>query len=137
MITLEQFLKAAEFKITEGSRYTWDCFGHDAYSLDSWDREKDYTFSITFDTVTQEVYQVQAYDYKRNRAYRMTNPAYKKAHNDECLRRGVVDCAWEDDSGSPIDYVILSLMKIAHSKDITFNQLVAEVIQQVIDQETA
>jgi hypothetical protein len=110
MITLKEFLEAVNYRITEGSAYQWQCYGPNAYSLDSWNGEHNgYSFSIIFDTVTQEIYQAQAHDYSRCRAYRIFNPAFKTQFQEECQQRNVVDCAWEEDDGSPINYTELEV----------------------------
>jgi hypothetical protein len=98
MITLKEWMEVVGYRITEGSGYSWECFGTHAYSLDSWDGDHDgHSFSITFDQKTQEVYEVQAHDFRNQRAYRMINPDYVKKHNKEAQRR---DCslneAWEN-----------------------------------------
>ena len=170
MITLKQFMEAVDYRITEGSAYQWQCFGPDAYCLDSWNGEQDgHTVSIIFDTRTQEVYQVMAYDYHRDRAYRMTNPDYKADFDAECEDRDVLDQAWELDNGTPVKYVDLEVeedflekvraivndldydtrvqvpvnftdeelfqyMKMAHERDITFNQLVEDALRAAIEE---
>lgn len=105
MITLKQWMEVCNYRITEGSEYCWECYGSNAYRLDSWNGDQDgHTISIIFDTRTQEVYEVTAYDYKRERAYRMINPAYRDAFNEEVKSRDVTDEAWEDDYGNPVKY---------------------------------
>jgi hypothetical protein len=169
MITLKQFMETVDYRITEGSDYQWQCFGSDAYCLDSWNGEQDgHTISIIFDTRDQTVYQVMAYDYNLGRAYRMTNPDFKEAFDAECENRDVLDMAWEDDAGEPIKYVdleveedflekaqaivegtdydtrvripvefsdeeLLTYMKMAHDRDMTFNQFVEEAIKSAIE----
>ena len=98
MITLKEWMEIVGYRITEGSDYCWDCYGPNAYQLDSWSGSNDgYSFTINFDTVTQVVYEVQAHDYANNRAYRLRNPAYTEGHDAEAEDR---DCppneAWED-----------------------------------------
>jgi hypothetical protein len=106
MITLKDFMEFTNYRITEGSNYGWQCYGSNAYMLDSWNGNQDgHSFSIIFDTKTQEVYEVQAHDYVHNRAYRMINPDFIKKHKKESKRR---DCnkneAWED-----VDYIDLEV----------------------------
>lgn len=98
MLTLKQFMELVNYRITEGSQYTWNCFGPNAYRLDSWNSDPEgHTITVVFDTVTQVVYQVEAHDYRNNRSYRLNNPLYLKAHNDESLSKGVdPDIAWDD-----------------------------------------
>jgi len=165
MLTLKEFVELIDYKITEGSKYQWDCFGPNAYTLDSWDGDyQGHSFSILFDTQTQVVYQVEAHDYKNNRAYRMMNADFSSAYTAECLHRGVnekeatedvdfVDLDIVDDfiqkslairAGEdydtrvsiPIDMPeaeLMVLFKMAHKRDITFNQLMIEVLQEAID----
>jgi len=112
MITIKQFMETVGYRITEGSTYQWQCFGDNAYCLDSWNGEQDgHTVSIIFDTRNQTVYQVMAYDYSRDRAYRMTNPDFKAAFDRECEDRDVLDQAWELDDGTPVKYVDLDVVE--------------------------
>lgn len=104
---MQDFMEVVDYRITEGSDYLWTCFGDDAkpYSLSAWNQEHDgWSFNIVFDTGTQDVYMVEACDYKHNRAYRLINPDwvqdyrnYAKAHNPE-----FIDQAWDD-----VDFVDL------------------------------
>lgn len=170
MITLKDFMEAVDYRITEGSAYQWQCFGPDAYCLDSWNGDQEgHTVSIIFDTRTQEVYQAMAYDYSRDRAYRMTNPDYKSDFDAECKDREIIDQAWELDDGTPINYVdleveddflekvhaivndedydtrvqvpveftddeLLVYMKMAHERDMTFNEFVEMALRAAIDE---
>lgn len=110
MITLKDFMEVCNYRITEGSEYGWGCFGHNAYCLDSWNGDQEgHTVSIVFDTGTQNVYQVTAYDYARERAYRWTDPGFKSAFDAECSDREILDTAWEREDGSPVNYVDLDV----------------------------
>lgn len=170
MITLKQFMETVDYRITEGSDYGWQCFGSNAYCLDSWNGDhKGHTVSIIFDNKDQTVYQVMAYDYANDRAYRMTNPNFKADFDAECQERDVLDIAWEDDEGNPIKYVdleveedflekatniamgidydqrvqvpvefsdeeLLTYMKMAHDRDMTFNAFVEMALRAAIDE---
>jgi len=166
MITIKEFMEICDYKITEGSEYCWQCYGPNAYRLDSWNQDQEgHTVSIVFDTRNHVIYEATAYDYKRNRAYRLINPDYKFAHDDEAAGRGVdINQAWDDvnyiDLDVDDDFIqkalaivadedydtrvsvsveftdeeLLTYMKIAHDRDITFNQLVEEALQAAIDE---
>jgi hypothetical protein len=86
------------YRITEGSAYGWQCYGSDAYALDSWNGDHDgHSFTVIFDTKDQTVYEVQVHDYVHNRAYRMINPDFQKKNKKEARRRDVnKDEAWDD-----------------------------------------
>lgn len=100
MITLKEFMEVVDYRITEGSDFTWHCFGEDArpYTLSAWNQEHDgYSFNITFDTNTQVVYMVESCDYKHNRAYRILNPDYSKQYQDYAKKHNedYANVAWD------------------------------------------
>lgn len=110
MITMQDWMELVNYRITEGSDYGWQCYGHNAYQLDSWNGKQDgHSLGVLFDNKTQVVYEVQAHDYVNGRAYRMINPDYVDAHKNECATRGSIDCAWEDDEGNPVEYIDLDV----------------------------
>ena len=168
MINIKEWMELVDYKITEGSDYGWDCYGPYSYTLDSWNRvhgKGGYSFSITFSTKSQKVYEVSVCDYTNDRAYRMINPKFQEKHRKEALARNVnLDEAWDD-----VDYVdldvlddfiqkalairagesydtrvsiqvdfsdedLLQYMKIAHERDITFNQLVEDALRHAIEE---
>ena len=166
MITMQEWMEVVGYRITEGSDYCWECYGTHAYTLDSWNQDHDgHSFSITFDTKTQEVYEVMAHDYKHQRAYRMINPDYYKKHKKECKRKDVnLSEAWEDvdyvdldveddfiqkclaiHAGEdydtrvqvPVDFSdedLLKYMKMAHERDMTFNEFVEEALRHALQE---
>ena len=111
MITMKEWMELVGYRITEGSTYMWQCYGSDAYALDSWNGEQDgHSFTVIFDTKDQTVYEVQAHDYVHNRAYRMINQDFCKKNKKEAKRRDVdKDLAWEHDDGTPLNYVDLEV----------------------------
>ncbi len=107
MLTLKEWMEVIDYRITEGSDYCWTCFGNKPYTLSSWNGDHDgYSFNITFDTGTQEVYMVESCDYKHNRAYRLINPDWVKAYNDYADRENpeYKNVAWDN-----VDYVDLEV----------------------------
>jgi hypothetical protein len=166
MITIKEWMELTDCKISEGSSYGWSCYGPYSYSLDSWNgvhNDGGYSFSITFSTKSQKVYEVSVCDYTNNRAYRMINPKFQDKHRKEAMERGVNSKeAWDD-----VDYIDLEvdddfiqkclaikagesydtrvqvpldlpeeslyeLMRMAHEKDITLNQLVESLLREFI-----
>jgi len=164
MITVKEWMELVDYRITEGSAYGWQCYGADAYMLDSWNGEQDgHSFTIIFDTKTQVVYEAQAHDYVHNRAYRMINEDFRKKNKKEARRRAVnKDQAWDDvdyvdldvdddfiqkalaiRAGEdydtrvlvPVDFSdeeLLTYMKMAHERDMTFNAFVEQALREVI-----
>jgi hypothetical protein len=102
MITMKEWMELVGYRITEGSDYMWQCYGSNAYALDSWNGEQDgHSFTVIFDTKDQTVYEVQAHDYVHDRAYRMINEDFRKKNKKEAKKRDIdKDNAWDD-----VDYV--------------------------------
>lgn len=121
MITLKEWMEVVGYRITEGSDYGWNCYGPNAYQLDSWNGEQNgHSFNIVFDTITQVVREVQAHDYANNRAYRLRNAAFIKAHDQEATERGCnINEAWED-----VNYIELEVIEdwIEKAEAIISNQ---------------
>jgi hypothetical protein len=168
MITIKEWMELVDYKITEGGDYGWQCFGPNAYRLDSWNGvhgKGGYSFSIVFSTKSQKVYEVSTCDYTNDRAYRMINPDYVKKHIKEAKARNVnLNEAWDDVDYVDLDVVddfiqkclairagedydtrvqvpvdfsdeeLLHYMKIAHERDITFNQLVEQALRFALDE---
>ncbi len=101
MITLKEFMEVVDYRVTEGSDFTWHCFGDEArpYTLSAWNQDHEgWSFNITFDTGDQTVYMVEACDYKHQRAYRLINPDWQKSYTDYAKQHVLkyVDQAWDD-----------------------------------------
>ena len=152
MITLKEWMEVSNYRITEGSDY--NAYGG-AYALTSWNGDQDgYSLEIIFDQKTQTVYEVQACDYKHNRAYRLINPAHKQVGRDDEAWDDTrwIDLEADDDwiqkaqaivAGRdydtritvPIDLTdqeLLALMKLAHERDVTLNHLVDQVLREAM-----
>lgn len=92
MLTLKDWMEAVNYRISEGSDYQWNCYGYNAYSLDSWDGDQEgVSATVVFDTGDQTVYQVEVYDYSEGRAYRLIHPDFRDAYKKEVKHRGVED----------------------------------------------
>ena len=164
MITMKEWMELVNYRITEGSDFCWQCYGSNAYHLDSWNGEQDgHSFTIIFDTKDQTVYEVQAHDYVHQRAYRMVNEDFRKKMKKEAKRRDInrnqawddvdyIDLEVDDDfiqkclaiaAGEdydtrvsvPVDFSdeeLLQYMKLAHERDMTFNQFVEEALRYAL-----
>lgn len=97
-LSLRDFMEVVNYRISEGNTYGWNCYGPNAYSMDSWNGDHDgYSLSVVFDTATQTVYEMSACDYKRSRAYRWIHPVWRKAYEIEAKNHEVsMDAAWDD-----------------------------------------
>jgi hypothetical protein len=161
MITIENFLNTVGHRISGGSEYQWECFGHNARYLDSEFPDR-YCASIVFDTQTQVVYEATVCDYSANRAYRWTRPDFKSAYDAEAQHRNADQEAWDTVGYTDLDVAedfltkaeaivngqsydtrvsvplemsddeMLRLMTMAHEQDITLNQLVEQILTVAI-----
>ena len=151
MITLKEWMELVEFKITEGSYYYCNVEG--LFLLHSWNGDQDgHSFNIIFDpTDNQKVYAVEACDFKNKRAYRLKDPTLDVDNQawDGC---DFVDLESEDDfmqkaiairDGEDYDTRVVipldlsekdcyNLMKMAHERDMTFNNFVAMIIEEAV-----
>jgi len=108
MITLQQFFETTSYRITEGDRYGWDCYGENAHQLSAWNGVHGaggWSANVVFDTQNQTVYEVEVCDYTNDRAYRVINPDFKADHDREGEDRGELgNQAWDD-----VDYTDLDV----------------------------
>jgi len=158
MLTLKQWMKLVDYRVTEGS--DWNCNIPGLYSLTSWNGYHDgYSSNIVFDPAdNQRVYLVEVCDYKNGRAYRLTvaDAAGVKIETDQQAWDNVdfVDLEVDEDFVEKVQAIIagetydtrvkipvefsdeelLKYMKIAHDLDITFNQLVEQAIREAVKQ---
>ena len=153
MITLKEWMEVANYRITEGSEYF--AYGG-AYALTSWSGGQDgYSLEIIFDQKTQVVYEAQACDYNHNRAYRLINEDYKDESrddqawddtkwidlesDDDWIQKALAIVAGEDYDtrvSIPIDLPeeeLMVLFKMAHERDMTFNDFVEQVLREQLE----
>ena len=99
MLSMKEWMELVDYKVTEGDRYGWSCFGPNSHQLASWNGVHGaggYSFNIVFSTNSHKVYSVEVCDYTNDRAYRMINPDYVKKHEKEAKNRGVnLTEAWD------------------------------------------
>ena len=89
---LRDYLEAINYRITGGSDYQWTCFGPNARYLDCDDStyaSGTYSVVAIFDSETQEVYSVEAWDYTNDRTYRWIDPDYIGAYKKACKKHDV------------------------------------------------
>ena len=168
MILIKEWMELVDYKITEGDTYGWQCYGPNAYQLNSWNGvhgKGGHSFSIVFSTKSQKVYEVSMCDYTNDRAYRMINTKFQEKHRKEAMERGVnLNEAWDDVDYVELDVVddfiqkalairagedydtrvqvevdfsdeeLLQYMKLAHQRDMTFNELVEEALRHAISE---
>ena len=154
MLTLKEWMELVDYKITEGSDY----YSGDKvlYSLTSWNEHQDgYSFNIVFDPKEDQlVYAVEACDYKHNRAYRRKIAGYaydsdqawddvnfvELEQDDDFIQKSLAIKAGEDYDtrvSIPVEFSdeeLLTYMKMAHERDITFNQFIEEALREMLEE---
>ena len=83
-LKLKDFLNVVDFRVTDSGKFLWPCYGENALALDSWNGKHDkegMSIHCIFDTETTCVYEMQAWDYSRNREYRWIDPDYVNAYH--------------------------------------------------------
>ena len=155
MISLKEWMEVANYRITEGGDYF--AYGG-AYALTSWNGDQDgYSIEIIFSPRTQEVYEVQACDYKHNRAYRLVHGDYRDEKlndeawdntnwidlesDDDWIQKALSIVAGEDYDTRvtiPLDLPeaeLMVLFKAAHAEDMTFNDFVEKILREKLADE--
>jgi hypothetical protein len=148
-------MEVANYRITEGGDYF--AYGG-AYALTSWSGDQDgYSIEIIFSPRTQEVYEVQACDYKHNRAYRLVHGDYRDEKlndeawddvnwvdlesDDDWIQKALSIVAGEDYDTRvtiPLDLPeaeLMVLFKQAHAADMTFNDFVEKILREKLADE--
>jgi hypothetical protein len=110
---LSEVIKAAKFKIDEGSEYLWNCYGVNARLLD-FSKDKNAidegSVSCVFDDKTQQVYEVTIFT-RDNKSYRWIDPDYVDALKNECNKRDIPFEFWGDDNEN-------KWVNLDHTKDV-------------------
>lgn len=159
----QELIEANNFEITGGSEYQWQCFGFNARYLDFDQEDRfsincvfdtaDHTVYIieAWDYVNHREYRwinpgyIEAY----KEACKENEVDFRESFdNNKFIDLEVVEDMFEKIQGIrneeeydtrvrvPIDFSdseLLELMKLAHEKDITFNQLVEEALSVAIE----
>jgi hypothetical protein len=162
MITVQNFTEAINFQITGGSSYGWDCFGPDARWLDSEEPKQytaniviagpDRTVCIAelHDYVNSRSYRWinpahrAAYLFEsaergvdHEEAYEGVRFTEVEAEDFLSKTASMVSGRFDYDArvSVPIDLPdeeLFALMKMAHERDITLNQLIEQILEEVI-----
>lgn len=152
MLTLKEWMELVDCRITEGGDYYTNIQG--LYSLSAWNEDHEgWSFFVAFDPRdNQRVYVVEVCDYANNRAYRLKDPEIKLdkqawddvdfvelESDDDFIQKGLAIKAGEEYDtrvSVPLDLpddMLFDLMKQAHERDITLNQLMEEVLLNAIE----
>jgi hypothetical protein len=161
MITLKEWMELVDYRITGGSEFQWDCFGSDARYLDCddnhastsviFDSVDQTVYQVTvYDYERNRAYRMINPDYKLGHA---DEAAGRDVESDQAWDEvKYIDLETDEDfmakaraiiSGQdydtrvqvPVDFSdeeLLTYMKLAHERDITFNQLVEEALREAI-----
>jgi hypothetical protein len=106
-ITIKDFMECVKYKLDDGGKYGWDCYGFGSFSLDFYNHKKG-SVSIVFDTKDQTVYELSVCDYVKNVAFKWINKNFIEKHNRELKKRGYKeDQAWDE-----VNYQLVNIEQI-------------------------
>ena len=162
MLTLPEFLELIEHRVTGGSEFQWRCYGNLAQVIDSdganhsfsvvFDRDDQEVYEVTVcDYANNRAYRMIDPDFKSghdNEAAARDVPANQAWDDvryvdldvdDDFIQKGLairdskpydtriqLDLDLDDD-------LLFGLMKLAHQRDITLNQLIEQILREMID----
>lgn len=159
MITMRKFFELIDYRVNEGSDYGWQCYGAYAHAIDSvadcaemsmiFDRRTQTVYEVTVhDYRNDRSYRMIHPDYQTAHAAEATkrgvaaDQAWDSVKfveldaDDDFVQKAQSILAGEDYDtriSIPIelpDSELLSLFKIAHERDIKFNDFVTEILEQ-------
>lgn len=110
-------MDAIKYKICDGASFGGECYGKFVYMLDFYNDKG--SACVVFDTKNQVIYEVSACDYKKNAAYKWTNPKFLAKRNKEMKSRGFKeDQAWDEVNYQPVntDKIIKFVKMVANRK---------------------
>lgn len=164
MLTLKEWMELVDYKINEGWEHQWQCYGHQAQGLDStcdeysstiiFDRETQIVYEVQMhDYRNDRAYRMINPDFEQ--AHR--NEADSKSVNHKQAWDSVdfVDLEVDDDfiqkclsikAGEDYDTRVsvplnlpddelFMLMRMAHDRDLTFNEFVEDILWKAINEE--
>lgn len=89
---LKKVLKMFDYRISEGSKFLWQCFGNNVWTLD-FNNPDDYrnSVSVVYDTITTKVYYMSfsCANAPDDGYFSWVDPEYEVAHRREEQKRGV------------------------------------------------
>jgi hypothetical protein len=157
---LKKVLKLFDYRITEGGKFLWKCFGDNVWTLD-FNSAEDYRngVSVTYDTVTTKVYYMTFSCAAGDTSYTWVDPDYEVAYGKERKARNIEsnDCqcyskesfltmALDAYQGKTPDFDLAldvdlnlgqddyqALLIMAAERRISFDQLVNEVFETAIN----
>ena len=161
MITLREFFELIDYRINEGSNYGWQCYGDHAHTIDctdehyclavTFDRQDQTVYEVTVcDYRNSRAYRMINSDhqaaYRAEADQRGVNARQAWDHVDYVDLETVEDFVgkaqaimagqlYDTRVSIPIDLSeneLLALFKLAHQRDMTFNDFIMEILEQRI-----
>lgn len=154
---IEHFLQAVNYQINESSNFLWRCFGDGVKLLDTVVLDEGISASCTFHPTTRKVFSIELWcdcvdANLLKETYTWIDPEFLELYKEEHLKRGVA----LDDIVLPLEDILtkirqafrteietldvnidpelhLELFKLAHERDISFNEYIVEILRKQID----
>jgi len=161
MLSLRDFFELIDYHITEGSDYGWQCYGGHAHAIDStadnysltviFDRQNQTVYEVTVcDYRNDRAYRMIHPDYESAHGAEAqergvdADQAWDEAEyvdletEQDFVEKAQAIIAGEDYDtriSIPIDlpeHELLELFKMAHARDMTFNDFIVEIVSEKI-----
>ena len=101
---LMEAIQAFDARISSGSEYQWNSYGHHARFLNFVDRDGLECASIVYDCQLFKVYEMDLFVPGQPQAFRWIDPEFQKDYLAECKRRKIQqDIAWDDVKYTEVD----------------------------------
>ena len=112
---LMKVIEAFEARISGGSEYQWECYGHHARYIDFSDRDGLECGCVIHDSHDYRVYEVHVVVPGQDQAFRWIDPDFRPTYEKECNKRKINDnIAWDDVKWLDVDEVTI----LAYAKDV-------------------
>jgi hypothetical protein len=117
-VNIKDFMEAVKFKIDEGCKHQWDCFGPDACMI-GWNKEDNSASAgIVYDSKIGLVYSMEVWDNLNDKVYRWIRPEFTRKVKKEYASRGFKFSIAVD----PIKYIETSPSNILKKLDTAFKR---------------
>lgn len=97
---LADWLAITDGQVTEGSEFSWTCYGNRAYSMSYWNGfhgEAELSTHVVYDRDTFDVFETDVFDGNKNKAYVWRCPGYATAYKQELNANSPgYECDWPE-----------------------------------------
>lgn len=120
---IQSVLEVIDYKIFDGSKFIWKCFGENCFILDWWEGNLSKSYgsykaeaTIYFDTETKQVYLIELYDNELQKFHFCIDPNFADSYEQHRIRNDLPESCCPEDyqqiSYANFDELLLEIVKI-------------------------